>query len=287
VLNKPEAMLLTSNGVFAADCQTIAKSFELQGRMNPALVKKVGHIPLAFAVDDKERLTDDFMTKLALEYMQRMGIVNTQYIVVRHHNTPHPHCHIVFNRVNNYGKTISDKSDYHRNVKVTKELKEKYSLTFGVGKDRVNIPRLRKTNDKRIHVLYHYIKTALRQSSDWQQFTHELAKTGVGAQFKYKGQTSEIQGIIFTKDNKSYKGSSIDRSFSYAKLNAVLNQSNLTIQPTGGTAGNDKTGTEHSESSNMPIGLSALAGGIVSGTASSEEESIETNKKKKRKQLKM
>ena len=56
----------------------------------------VGHIPIAFSPEDKERMTDDFMVKLAKEYMQEMGIRNTQYIIVRHHNTENPYLHIVY-----------------------------------------------------------------------------------------------------------------------------------------------------------------------------------------------
>ena len=35
----------------------------------------------------------------SLEYMQMMGITKTQFIIVRHHNTDNPHCHIVYNRI--------------------------------------------------------------------------------------------------------------------------------------------------------------------------------------------
>ena len=61
------------------------------------------------------RLTDEFMAKITLEYMQMMGITDTQFIIVRHHNTDNPHGHIVYNRINNEGKLISDRNDYRRN----------------------------------------------------------------------------------------------------------------------------------------------------------------------------
>ncbi|MEA4996416.1 MAG: hypothetical protein VB075_13120 [Petrimonas sp.] len=34
----------------------------------------VGHIPISFAPEDKERMTNDFMLQLAKEYMEEMGI---------------------------------------------------------------------------------------------------------------------------------------------------------------------------------------------------------------------
>ena len=59
-----------------------------------------------------------------------MGIKDTQYVIVRHHNTPNPHCHLIFNRVDNNGKRISDSNWLKGNVRVCKELKQKYGTTF-------------------------------------------------------------------------------------------------------------------------------------------------------------
>ena len=52
-------------------------------------------------------MTDALMTQIAKEYMQKMGITDTQYLLVRHLDQPHPHCHLVYNRVGNNGQTIS------------------------------------------------------------------------------------------------------------------------------------------------------------------------------------
>ena len=123
VLGNDEAKILASEGVLEADTKSITNSFYMQSLLNPKLSKCVGHIPLSFSPDDKERMTDAFMEKLAKEYMKLMGIENTQYLIVRHNNTSHPHCHVVFNRVDNDGRTISDKNDQYRNEKVCKQLK--------------------------------------------------------------------------------------------------------------------------------------------------------------------
>ena len=76
----------------------MTQSFELQRQLNPRIKKPVGHIALSFKPEDKPSLTDEFMAKIALEYMQMMGITDTQFIIVRHHNTDNPHCHIVYNQ---------------------------------------------------------------------------------------------------------------------------------------------------------------------------------------------
>ena len=95
VTGKDEAKILASDGVLLGTNTEMAQSFELQRQLNPRIKKPVGHIALSFKPEDRPRLTDEFMAKIALEYMQMMGITKTQFIIVRHHNTDNPHCHIV------------------------------------------------------------------------------------------------------------------------------------------------------------------------------------------------
>jgi hypothetical protein len=163
------------------------------------------------------------MAKLAKEYMQEMKIENTQYIIVRHSDREHPHCHIVFNRVDNEGKTISDKNDHFRNEKITKALKEKYGLTFGENKEKVKIHRL-KEPDKTKYEIHKAIQTSLKSAKNWNQFKEILNKSDIELKFKYKGKSDEVQGISFAKGDYSFKGSEIDRNFSYSKLDAILNE---------------------------------------------------------------
>jgi len=47
-------------------------------------------------------------------------------------------------------------------------------------------------------------------------------------EFKYKGNTNEVQGIRFIKDGLSFKGSEIDRSFSWSRLDAALDRNHVT-----------------------------------------------------------
>lgn len=72
VLDNEKAQILASESVLEADTKSIINSFYMQSLLNPKLSKCVGHIPLSFSPDDKERMTDHFMEQLAKEYMQEM-----------------------------------------------------------------------------------------------------------------------------------------------------------------------------------------------------------------------
>ena len=66
VTGKDEAKILASDGVLLGTNAEIVQSFVLQRQLNPRIKKPVGHIALSFKPEDKPRLTDDFMAKIAL-----------------------------------------------------------------------------------------------------------------------------------------------------------------------------------------------------------------------------
>ncbi len=261
VLGDKEAKILASEGVLETDIKSIINSFYMQSLLNPKLSKCVGHIPLAFSPDDRERMTDYFMERLAKEYMQEMGIRDTQYLIVRHSNTSHPHLHIVFNRVNYDGKTISDKNDRYRNEKVCKQLKDKYNLTYGKGKENVNMQKLKGAEQTKYEI-YHAIKAILPKVKSWQQFEGALKQQGISIEYKLKGQTDEVQGVSFKKGEHSFKGSDVDRKFSYSKLNMQF-WKNIPIQEQQRQLATPKeTGSSLSENIVSGVGdaLSAVGG---------------------------
>ena len=55
-----------------------------------------------------------------------------------------------------------------------------------------------------------------------------LKKQGVDMRFKYKGNSDEVQGVVFTMNGYSFSGSKIDRRFSYAKIDAALERNRHT-----------------------------------------------------------
>ena len=225
VTGKEEARILASDGVLLTTTQDIIDSFEFQRQMNPRISKPVGHIALSFLPEDKDKLTDEMMTKIAREYMELMGIKDTQILLVRHFDNGNPHCHLVYNRINNVGKTITDQNDFRRNEQVTKLLKRRYGLTFSKGKGRTKTDRLRGT-ERTKYEIYRIVLNTLAQSTSWKEFVGHLREEGVEMELVMKRQGSrdprDIQGIRFTKDSLTFKASQIRRGLSYAKMDSVI-----------------------------------------------------------------
>ena len=250
VLGKEQAALLHAEGVLAESSRHIIRSFCMQTEMNPGLKKPVGHIALSYSAVNVPKLTDEKMIQLAQEYMREMKITDTQYIIVRHQDREHPHVHIVFNRIDTNGKTISDKNDYTA------------------------------------------VKNEIGKSRNWQQLQRQLAEKGIGIQFKYKGQTDEVQGISFSKGEYTFKGSEIDRNFSYYKLDKYFGDAGLT------TTGSNRQSV--GESIREPVAMPGKAdnsfvtglGGLFSASSSPADEipdnlDLRKKKKKKKRQFKL
>lgn len=225
VMGKDNAEIIGSDGVLLGNNREITDSFNCQCLLNPKIKRPVGHIALSFKPEDKPVLSNEFMAKIAMEYMELMGIRNTQFILVRHHNTDNPHCHLVYNRIGYDGKVISSQGDYKRNGIATKRLKDKYGLTYAEDKGKTNVAKLHDSERVKYEI-HNAVKQVLKRSKTWEGLVVGLALQGVKLEFVGRSgrmkTAGDIQGIRFTKDGLTFKGSQISREFSFAKLNAIL-----------------------------------------------------------------
>ncbi len=71
-----EARLLYSEGLLTDTPKDIVDGFECQRHLNSRVQHWCGHISLSYSPEDSARLSDEAMVKLALEYMEKMGIKN-------------------------------------------------------------------------------------------------------------------------------------------------------------------------------------------------------------------
>ena len=195
---KEQSRVLEARGVEPPGAREMVEDFEDQARLNPRLQQNVGHISLSFSPEDAPKLTDERMTQIAREYMQKMGITDTQYLLVRHLDQPHPHCHLVYNRVGDHGQTISDRNIKLRNAKVCRELTERFGLHLAPGKEAVRRERLREP-DRTRYEIYDAIKDSLPKCRNWNELEGKLKEQGINVRYKYCGSTSQKQGILFSK----------------------------------------------------------------------------------------
>ena len=269
---KEKSRILEAEGIVPPDAKRMAEDFKDQTLLNPRLKNTVGHISLSFSPKDAPRMTDALMTQIAKEYMQKMGITDTQYLLVRHLDQPHPHCHLVYNRVGNNGQTISDKNIKLRNAKVCRELTEKYGLYLAPGKEEVRREQLREP-DKSKYEIYDAIKGSLPKCKSWNELEGKLKEQGIGVRYKYCGNTDRKQGVLFSKNGFEFSGSKIDRAFSFTKLDNRFNHIQQQPQHRTTLLGNLSTAA-----GNYRSAFAALFGGMGGGSTREEPSSVNLGK---------
>ncbi len=224
-LQKEDAVLLSARGIRTDSIGSITDDFNLQRKINKELGKAVGHIVLSWSLHDKDKLTPEVMVERAKEYMQLIDIKNTQYLIVQHNDKQHPHLHIIYNRVSDNGKTISDRFQKQLNSKVAKEMTLQYGYYLAENKNEVNRGQL-KGADSLKYELYDTISKQVKYERNWGQLEARLKEKGITIIYKYRSGSDEIQGISFSKDGIQFKGSQLDRSLSYGNINKQLISNN-------------------------------------------------------------
>ena len=291
ILDKGKGVQVVAHeGLFMENKDTIAMSFDIQSQMNGKVAKPVGHIALSFSKEDESRLTNHVMAHIALEYMEKMGLRNTQFFIARHFDKEHPHVHIAFNRIGNDGRTISDRNERLRSTRICKELTLKYGLHMAGGKENVKRNRL-KEPDMTKYRLYDILKTEVGRCGNWDVLVANLHRQGVEVRFKHKGQTNEVQGVIFTMNGYHFNGSKVDRRFSYSKIDAALqrnrHEERMNLKPKTYTADTPSVTSNTVRGELFSGSLGLLNGYGPSGNAADVEANQEMaeilRRKKKRK----
>lgn len=226
-IEKKDAVVVASYGVSLASNAAITASFKAQAKTHYGVKDFVGHISLSFSPEDNDKVDNELMAKIAKEYMRRMGIINTQYVIFRHQDQPHPHVHIVYNRVNNDGDAIMGDCIFRKSAAITKALTREYGLTFGKGKKNVRRERL-KGKDVIKYRIYDEVNASLKGCSSWQDLCKVLSPKGISLDF-VRDSNGCVRGVTFTdnESNVTFAGGKIDHSLSYDSINQFLETANV------------------------------------------------------------
>lgn len=293
--NGKGVQVVAHEGLFMENKDTIAMSFDIQSQMNGKVAKPVGHIALSFSKEDEPRLTNHVMAHIALEYMEKIGLRNTQFFIARHFDKESPHVHIAFNRIGNDGRTISDRNERLRSTRICKELTLKYGLHMADGKDNVKRNRL-KEPDWTKYMLYDILKTEVGRCGNWNMLVANLNRQGVEVRFKHKGHTNEVQGVVFTMNGYHFNGSKVDKCFSYSKIDAALlrnrNEERMNLKPNTYTSDMPNASADTARGELFSGGLGLLNGygssyNAADAEANQEMAEILRRKKKRKKGLRL
>ena len=200
--------------------KAMADDIARPSRQRKPIKDPVGHISLDFHPDDAPKMTDELMTEVAQEYMRQMGLTNTPYIVVRHFDKAHPHCHIVFSRVDYDGKILTQTTNFKKNERVCKALNLKHRLTQGKSKLNTDVSKLRGKDKIRYPLVHNIAGVYIRpEIQDWNSFLIALKRQGITV--KEKTGQSGITNLYYCTGR---------HEFWYKKLDPFFSRENLELK---------------------------------------------------------
>jgi hypothetical protein len=162
------------------------------------------------------------MVQHARDMMSRLGMNpdETQFALIRHNDRDHQHCHLVYNRIDYNGCTISDQFSRSRAKEAATIIARQEGFTVAADKKK-DLALTHKANlpghDEARYQIYEAIQKELPQTTSIDELRTAL-KTHRIETILQKGGT----GMSFKIGKHTIKASAVDRTYSGGKLHETV-----------------------------------------------------------------
>ena len=191
----------------------------------PNLNRYVYHTSLNFHKDDV--LSNDKLLNIAHRYLYANGFTNNQYFIFRHHDSEHPHIHLLANRITFDGEVVSDSNNYKKSEAILRDIEQRYGLTTvqssrrtperAANKDEIEmVIRSGKPSEKM--VMQEKMRNLLKHRGlSLSDFIKIGEQAGISFLFN-QASTGRITGITYFHQGFKIKGQTLGNSFKWAEI---------------------------------------------------------------------
>jgi len=217
------------------------RSFDPYLAANQKTESPILHISLN--PDPKDVLTNDQLSEIAQEYMEKLGYGNQPFIVYKHDDIDRHHLHIVSVRVDENGKKLDHNFEYRKSMEICRNIEQKYHLIAADKKEKqpeLSIKGIaygeNNLKNQIASVIRPLVKSYHFQSMGEYKALLSLYKITVE---EIKGGTTEkmFNGLVYSAtDNKGerigkpFKSSLFGKSVGYEALQQRIQQSGELIK---------------------------------------------------------
>ena len=227
------AKILCTNKLWQKEDTIVANQFARVLEKKAAISKntKNAFVHISLNPSPEDNLTDEQLSEIAQEYMQRMSYEEQPYIVFKHEDIDRHHLHIVTTNIDAQGKKINDSNNFYKSKKITSEIEKKYNLhPTDVKKDLkiwtpAKIDLAKNISSQIRHTVKHLIKNYNFQS--FNEFKTLLSLYNIDAQeLQCEAGGTPYNGLIYfaTDDNRNRLANPVKSSV-LGKFAGVVNLS--------------------------------------------------------------
>lgn len=261
----------------------IKNELRLIQSINPRLKRNTFHTSLNFGKD--ESISNEKMMTIAEEYMKKMGFDNNAYFIFRHHDTDHPHCHILALRNRFDGSVVSDSNNYQRSDKIARQLEIKHGLeqvksslesqVKAPNKDEIEMSLRTGKASKRM-MLQELVGDALIKTNSIPSFIKSLENNGVNLLFN-QASTGRVSGISYCYGGFIAKGQALGNQFKWGQVSKSLHYEQIKDFQSIDEA-NNRTRSAYPAGDNKHKSGASTADRMSGGTAKQSESNPEESK---------
>lgn len=221
---------LLDSSFASIDSRMIQQELRLIKSLKPNLSRYVYHTSLNFSIEDE--LDNNKLLSIANDYLKESGYTNNHYMIFRHHDAPHPHIHLLVNRISFDGTVVSDSNNFKRSEDIIRKLERRYNLKTVQSSNETLLKaakigeieqtlRTGKPSDKLI--LQNKLINILNQGNlSIKELIEKGERQGIHFLFN-QASTGKISGITYFHNGFKIKGQALGNRFKWAEL---IKQSN-------------------------------------------------------------
>ena len=233
-----EARVLSAQGVRIDSAAHMAADFDFQRRRRPGLGNAVLHVAISLPPEESVGRTreqvGEILRQSGAAWLKEMKIENTQWSLHQHFDRNH--AHLIINRVDNDGKTISDKFIGKRSRDAAQVVERQLGLISAEQRGREHAKQAGPTPSQQKARTPKEVRQA-----DWQRTRHEVANALAPQRGKVgsfddlqakvvwdgivvktlqhkKADGPAVYGVVFSKNGFDFKGSEVGKDFSAGNL---------------------------------------------------------------------
>ena len=126
VLDGKEVSVLYAHGVREYSYEAMAFDFELQQDLRPTKSRACFYCILSF--NPTENQSDETLIEIGDKFLEGIGIIDTQYVIVKRVDEENVSLHLIANMVDFYGKVIKDSFIWLKGEKAVRKLTKQFNL---------------------------------------------------------------------------------------------------------------------------------------------------------------
>lgn len=283
VLGREGAEVLDKN-IVSQTAAGVVNEFKVFQQMNDRCERNIFSFVISPTISDGKRLSNDELEKINKSFLEKMDLVNHQYIAFVHKNTEHKHIHLYVNRIGYDGKAYNDTFVGKRSSQVAEMIAKEMGLKPAREIQQVR-ERARVFQNPEIDKIKELAKSALREKgvNSVSKFVAVFNEIGFESGFvaeAYHNKAGSFQGLRFYAGEHKFKASQIDRYLSKQNIEYYfekMNSKRIEEKPKGVERPSMASESLNLVSSILHTGLNA------NRVVGKEKESDEEDKEKKEK----